>query len=124
MMKMWLPVLLLSVPHLCRAQGNEIVIVSLHASSLSGVVVDTVDDSFPKVAVSRIQCGKGEFRGAVAPIVLQQVQTDANGNFAFPWSNHKRTCLQVETPGMNRLQAEVKYARGGGKLKLILSVGQ
>ena len=122
-MKIWLVALLLFAPPLCRAQGNEVVIMSLRANSLSGVVVDPVGGSFPNISVSRIECGKEEFRGVVDPVILQQVRTDANGTFAFPWKDHNRTCLQVQTPGMNTLQVEVKYARSGGKLKLILRVG-
>jgi hypothetical protein len=122
MMKIWLLALLLSAPHLSRAQGNETVIMSLRANSLSGVVVDPQGGTFPNISVYRIECGNGEFRGVVDPVILQQVQTDASGSFAFPWKDHKRTCLQVETPGMDQLQVEVKYARSGGKLKLILHV--
>ena len=124
MVKIWLVALLLSAPRLCRAQGNETVVVFLHASSLSGVVVDLMDGPFLQIAVYRIECGKAEFNGVANPSILQQVQTDAKGNFAFPWTDHKRTCLQVQTPGMDRLQAEVKYARNRGKLKLILQVGK
>jgi hypothetical protein len=124
-MKKCLVLLLLSVPHLCRAQGNELVVQSLRAKTLSGVVVYGLgeDNPFPKVAVSRIECGKGEFRGVRNPIILQKVETDANGSFAFPWNDHTRTCLQVQTLGMNTLQVEVRYAKSGGKLKLTLMPG-
>jgi hypothetical protein len=122
MTKIWLIALLLSAPHLCRAQGYATVIVSLHANSLSGVVVDPEGGTFPNISVYRIECGKGKFSGVVDPVILQQVQTDVKGNFAFPWKDHNRTCLKVQTQGMDPLQAEVKYARSGGKLKLILHV--
>jgi hypothetical protein len=98
--------------------------MSLRANSLSGVVVDPMDGPFPNIAVYRIECGKEQFSGVADPVILQQVQTDTKGNFSFHWIDHKRTCLQVQTPGMDRLQAEVKYARKGGKLKLILQVGK
>jgi hypothetical protein len=111
MTKIWLVALLFSVPHLCRAQGNELVVSSpLHTKTLSGVVVAPNGDPLPKAAVYRIECGKGEFRGIIPPVILQQVQTDANGSFAFPWKDHNRTCLQVATPGMDLLQVEVRYA--------------
>jgi hypothetical protein len=99
------------------------VIESLRANSLSGVVVDQAGDPFPKVAVDRIECGAGEFRGTGNPVIVQKAETDANGSFAFLWKGHNRTCLQVVTPGFNKLQVEVKYARSGGNLKLILHVG-
>ncbi len=124
-MKTWVIALILFAPHLCHAQGNQLVVgSSLHASSLSGVVVAAGDGTpFPKAAVSRIECGKGEFRGTIHPVILQTVETDANGNFAFSWKDHGRTCLQIQTPGMDLLQVEVRYANGGGKLKLELVVG-
>lgn len=124
-MKTWLIALVLFAAHLSRAQGNQVVIGSLvRASSLSGVVVAAGDGTrFPNAAVSRIQCGKGEFRGAFNPVILQTVETDSNGNFSFPWNDHSRTCLQVQTPGMDLLQVEVRYAKSGGKLKLELVVG-
>jgi hypothetical protein len=121
--KIWLIALLLSAPRLCSAQGNEMVIESRRANSLSGVVVDQAGDPFPKVAVHRIECGAGEFRGTGNSVILQKAETDAKGNFAFLWKGHNRTCLQVMAPGFNKLQVEVKYARGGGNLKLILHVG-
>jgi hypothetical protein len=125
MRKIWLVALLLSAPHLCRAQGYVTVIESLHANSLSGVVVNQMGGPFPNITVYRIECGKGEFRGVIDPVViLQQVQTDANGNFAFPWNDHNRTCLKVQTLNYDPLQIEVEYARSGGKLKLILPVAQ
>ncbi len=120
MMKIWLVALLLSAPHLCRAQGYALIVELLHANTLSGVVLDQADNPFPNIPVYRIECGKAEFNGVANPSILQQVQTDAKGNFAFPWTDHKRTCFKVQTPGMNPLQAEVKYARSGGKLKLVL----
>jgi len=118
-----LVVLLLSVPHLCCAQGNMIIIESLRAGTLSGEVVYPDDSPIPKVAISRIECGKGEFRGIRNPIILQKNTTDMNGSFTFPWNDHSRTCLQVQTPGMDTLQVEVKYAKSAGKLKLKLTVG-
>jgi hypothetical protein len=121
MTKIWLVPLLVFAPHLCSAQGNETVVVSLRANSLSGIVVDQAADPFPKIAVYRIECGKGALNPV---IILQQVQTDANGSFAFPWKDHNRTCLQVQTPNYNTLQVEVKYARSGAKLKLVLQVGK
>jgi hypothetical protein len=125
MTKKWLIALILFTPPISHAQGNELIVgLSLHASSLSGVVVAAGDGTpFPKAKVSRIECGKGEFRGTIPPVILQTIETDANGNFAFPWKNHGRTCLQVQTPGMDLLQVEVGYAKGGGKLKLELVVG-
>jgi hypothetical protein len=124
MTKIWLIALLLSVLRLCSAQGNELVVASsLNANSLSGAVVAPDSDPIPRVTVSRIECGKGEFRGVISPVVLQQTQTDANGTFTLPWKDHNRTCLQAIAPGFNILQVEVKYARNGGKLKLILYVG-
>jgi hypothetical protein len=124
-MKVCLVVLLLAVPHLCRAQGNELIVEFHRANTLSGVVVYGLgeDNSFPKVPVSRIECGKGEFRGIRDPVILQKVETDANGSFAFPWNDHSRTCLQVQTLGMNTLQVEVRYVKSGGKLKLKLVPG-
>jgi hypothetical protein len=122
--KIFLIALLLLAPHLCRAQGYVTVVESLHANTLSGVVVDPADGPFPKIAVYRIECGKGEFRGVVNPVIMQQVQTDTNGNFAFPWQDHHRTCLKVQTPNYDPLQVEVKYARSGGKLKLILQIAK
>jgi hypothetical protein len=123
MIRIWLVALLLSVPHLSRAQGNELIVGFSRASNLSGVVVNQRDDPFPKTAVSRIDCGEGEFRGTVNPIILQKVETDAKGNFAFPWHDHNRTCLQVQTPGMDTLQVEVTFAKSAGRLKLKLHVG-
>jgi hypothetical protein len=93
------------------------------ANTLSGAVVYPDDSPIPKVMVSRIECGKGEFRGTINPPILQKVETDANGNFAFPWNDHSRTCLQVQMLGMNTLQVEVRYAKSGGKLKLTLMPG-
>jgi hypothetical protein len=122
-MKIWLVALLLSGPYLCRAQGMQLIVDSLRANSLSGVVLDQADDPFPKVAVSRIECGKGEFRGIYDPVILQQIQTDTNGTFSFPWKDHNRTCLQIQTLGFDTLQVEVKYAQSGGKLKLKLHLG-
>ncbi len=124
MMKIWLVAVILFAPHLCRAQGYVMVIESFHANSLSGVVVNQTGGPFPNIAVYRIECGKGEFRGVVDTVILQQVETDANGKFAFPWKDHNRTCLQVQAPNFDPLQVEVKYARSGGKLKLILPVAQ
>jgi hypothetical protein len=123
MSKTCLIALLICALRLCSAQGNEIVIESLRANSLSGVVVDQAGDPFPKVAVYRIECGAGKFRGTGNPVILQKAETDANGNFAFLWKDHNRTCLQVMTPGFNTLEVEVKYARNGGNLKLMLYVG-
>ena len=73
MMKIWLIALLfLSAPHLCRAQGYAILIQSLHANSLSGVVVDQADSPFRNIPVYKIECGKGEFRGVADPVILQK----------------------------------------------------
>jgi hypothetical protein len=122
-MKIWLVALLLFAPPLCRAQGNELVVEFSRANSLFGVGLDQQDVPFPKIAVYRIECGNGEFRGIIPPVILQQTQTDANGNFAFSRKDHNRTCLQVMTPGFDMLQVEVRYARSAGKLKLKLHVG-
>jgi hypothetical protein len=96
---------------------------SLHANTLSGVVVYPDNSPIPKAEISRIECGKGEFLGIREPVLLQQVETDANGRFAFPWNNHDRACLQVKSLGMDLLQVEVKYAKSSGKLKLKLVPG-
>lgn len=122
-MKICLIVLLLSIPRLCSAQGNMTVVESLRADTLSGEVVYPDDSPIPKVAVSRIECGKGEFRGIGDPVILQKIETDVNGSFTFPWNDHSRTCLQIQTPGMNTLQVEVRYAKRRGRLKLKLTVG-
>ncbi len=84
--------------------------------------MDQAGSPFRTIPVYRIECGKGEFRGVADPVVLQKVQTDVDGNFAFPWKDHTRACLKIQTPGMNPLQVEVTYAQTAGKLKLILSV--
>lgn len=86
-------------------------------------MIDQAGDPFRKVAVYRIDCGKGEFRGTVNPVILQKVETDAKGSFAFQWNDHIRSCLQVQTPGMDTLQVEVKYVKSAGKLKLKLHIG-
>lgn len=85
--------------------------------------MDQGDDPIPKIAVYRIECGQGEFRGTVNSVILQKIETDAKGNFAFTWNDPNRTCLQVQTPGMDTLQVEVKYLKSAGKLKLKLHVG-
>jgi hypothetical protein len=124
-METWLIATILLAPNIYYAQGNQLVVgSSIHASSLSGVVVSSVDGTpFSNAAVSRIECGRGEFRGAIPPVILQTIETDANGNFAFSWKDRGRTCLQIQTPGMDLLQVEVRYAKNGGKLKLELVVG-
>ncbi len=75
--KIWLVAVRVPTPHLCCAQGNELIVALSSANSLSGVEIAQAGDPFRKVAVYWIDCGKGEFRGTVNPVILQKVETDA-----------------------------------------------
>jgi hypothetical protein len=98
------------------AQGNVAILTAVHASSLSGIVVDR--EGTPTAAVAVAECSAG-FEGCVTV-----AHSEKDGHFSVH-STHagKVHYLRFDLPGMDEERVTVTLSGSSKKLTIQLTVG-
>jgi len=91
-----------------QAQFETIIIPSIKAHKLAGVVTDPTGAVIPSVMVELVDCPVG--RGYPAPEnkTLLSIQTDRDGRFSIePGKLRGPYCLRLSSPDFDNLEVEV-----------------